>query len=195
MDNRSLLFCNVTTLSAHPSLIENCAGRDTISRSNLYNGTYTMESTRWNTHDGIHTMESIQWIESTRWIEFTMESTRWNLQWNLHDGNYTIESTQWNLHNGIHTMQSSASLMFSVAFEHHVFSHLPCIQALFLSPSLSNISFARYARLFVPPIYSGALQRTPFAAHHRLHLKGTHLKRTHLNLQPVQPFSPSLLLP
>ena len=60
-DNRSLLFCNVTTLSPHPSLIENCADRDTISRSNLHNATYTMESTRWNLHDGNHTMETTRW--------------------------------------------------------------------------------------------------------------------------------------
>ena len=59
-DNRSPLVCNVTTLSAHPSLIENCADRNTISRSNLHNGHYTMESIRWNLYDGIHTMEYTQ---------------------------------------------------------------------------------------------------------------------------------------
>ena len=143
------------------------------TRWNLHDGIYTMEYTQWNPHHRIYTMDGIYTMESTRWNLHdgihdgihTMESTRWmeSTQWNLHDGNYTIESTRWNLHNGIHTMRSSASLIFSVAFEHHIFSHLPCIGALFLSPSLSDISFPRYARPFVPPIFSGALQRTPFA--------------------------------
>lgn len=68
-DNQSILYCNGTTLSAHPSLIEICADRNTNSRSNLHNETYTIESirrilydgidmtesTRWNPHDGIYT--------------------------------------------------------------------------------------------------------------------------------------------
>lgn len=48
-DNRSLLFCNVTTLSAHPSLLENCAGQDTILQQ--YNR--TMQS-----HNAIHARHS-----------------------------------------------------------------------------------------------------------------------------------------
>lgn len=88
------------------------------------------------------------------------------------------------------------SPMFSAAFEHHIFSHLPCIRALFLSPSLSNISFARYVRPFVPPIFSGALRRTAFAPAAPAAPQEDTPQEDAPKLQPpVQPFSPSLLLP
>lgn len=59
---------------------ENCADRNTISRSNLHNGTYTIESTRGNLHDGI----------------YTLASTRWN----PHDGIYTTHPHDAIIYNG-----------------------------------------------------------------------------------------------
>ena len=69
LDNWSPLLYNNRTLLAHPSLIENCAGRvkshDPIHNNGIYmeesarwdNGIRMMQSARWNPHDGTHSMK------------------------------------------------------------------------------------------------------------------------------------------
>lgn len=66
LDDRSPFLYNGRTLSAHPSLMENCAGRlkyhDPIHKSarwfspwNPHHEIRTMESAQWNPHNEVHT--------------------------------------------------------------------------------------------------------------------------------------------
>lgn len=92
-------------LSAHPSLIENCAGRVKSYNPIHDNGVYKVESTRWNLHGGIYTMESTRWNLHDHAIR-TRQCARYNRTMQFHKAIHAMQmrpSAQCTPHNAIRT--------------------------------------------------------------------------------------------